>query len=64
MTPYTYWLRSTDPKARVFVAEVPHDRDSSLALTARRLGVKVSTSRGVAVYGLDTAPVVRVVKED
>ena len=46
------------------MAEVPHDRDSSLALTARRLGVKVSTSRGVAVYGLDTTPVVRVVKED
>lgn len=64
MTPYTFWLRSTDPKARVFVAEVPHDRDASLALTARRLGVKVSTSRGVAVYGLETAPVVRIVKED
>lgn len=60
-TPYTLWLRDAYSKP-TFVVEGAARADAWLAQTARRLGVKVTTSRGVAVYGLEAVEVVRVTK--
>lgn len=64
-TPYTLWLTTPAPRdALCFVMEVDdYRKDAALAATARRHGVKVSTSRGVAVYGQTVVKVIRIVKE-
>ncbi|QJI53037.1 hypothetical protein XccvBFoX4_gp83 [Xanthomonas phage FoX4] len=60
-TPYTLFLRTAEPGDTFILTDSACGRvDAAAALTARRIGVKVVTSKGVAVYGREAVNVVRV----